>query len=66
MPGLMFIPTVIEEVAPGKHHVRLSAPGYFDEEGKSPLPDVLGGDGPKTIGAVWEYIRLADKMPRPE
>ena len=41
-------------------------PGYFDEEGKSPLPDVLGGDGPKTIGAVWEYIRLADKMPRPE
>ena len=41
-------------------------PGYFDEEGKSPLPDVLGGDGPKTIGAVWEYLRLADKMPRPE
>lgn len=41
-------------------------PAYFDEEGKSPLPDILGGDGPKTIGAVWEYLRLGDRMPRPE
>jgi mono/diheme cytochrome c family protein len=41
-------------------------PAYFDEEGKSPLPDILGGDGPKTIGAVWEYLRLGEKMPRPE
>ena len=41
-------------------------PVYFDEEGKSPLPDILGGDGPKTIGAVWEYLRLAEKMQKPE
>lgn len=41
-------------------------PVYFDEEGKSPLPDILGGDGPKTIGAVWEYLRLGDKMQKPE
>ena len=41
-------------------------PTYFDEEGKSPFPDTLGGDGPKTIGAVWEYLRLGEQMPRPE
>jgi mono/diheme cytochrome c family protein len=41
-------------------------PAYFDDEGKSALADVLEGDGPKTIRAVWEYLRLADKMPRPE
>ncbi len=41
-------------------------PTYFDEEGKSPFPDVLGGDGKKTIGAVWEYLRLGEQMPRPE
>ncbi len=41
-------------------------PVYFDEEGRSPLADVLEGDGPKTIGAIWEYLRLGDKMPKPE
>lgn len=42
-------------------------PAYFDlETGASPLGDILGGDGPKTIQAVWEYLRLADKMPKPE
>ena len=42
-------------------------PAYFDvETGASPLSDILGGDGPKTIQAVWEYLRLGDKMPRPE
>jgi len=41
-------------------------PVYFDEEGKSPLPEVLGGDGPKTLQAFWEYLRLGDKMPTPE
>lgn len=42
-------------------------PGYFDvETGASPLTDILGGDGPKTIQAVWEYLRLGDKMPKPE
>ncbi|MBN8247346.1 MAG: hypothetical protein J0L84_07870 [Verrucomicrobia bacterium] len=41
-------------------------PVYFDENGRSPLPDVLEGDGPKTIGAIWEYLRLGEKAPRPE
>jgi len=41
-------------------------PAYFDEEGRSALSDVLGGDGPKTIRAVWEYLRLGSRMPKPE
>ena len=41
-------------------------PVYFDEEGRSPLNDVLGGDEARTITAVWEYLRLGDKMPKPE
>lgn len=41
-------------------------PVYFDEEGRSPLSDVLGGDGPRTITAVWEYLRLGRNMPKPE
>lgn len=41
-------------------------PAYFDEEGKSALADVLDGDGPKTIRALWEYLRLGSKMPKPE
>ncbi len=41
-------------------------PAYFDDEGKSPLPDFYGGDGPKTLAAVWEYLRLGTKMPKPE
>jgi mono/diheme cytochrome c family protein len=41
-------------------------PVYFDEEGRSPLPDIEGGDGPKTIQAVWEYLRLGPQMPKPE
>lgn len=41
-------------------------PAYFDEDGKSALADVLDGDGPKTIRALWEYIRLGSQMPKPE
>jgi len=42
-------------------------PAYFDAEtGASPLSDILGGDGPKTLQAVWEYLRLGDQMPKPE
>lgn len=41
-------------------------PVYFDEEGKSPLSEFYGGDGPKTLGAVWEYLRLGAKMQKPE
>ncbi len=41
-------------------------PVYFDEDGRSPLPDIQGGDGPKTIQSVWEYLRLGKDMPKPE
>ena len=40
-------------------------PVYFDEEGKSPLTDVYGGDSAQQINAIWEYLRLGDKMPPP-
>ncbi|MFM8358723.1 MAG: c-type cytochrome [Verrucomicrobiota bacterium] len=41
-------------------------PVYFDEEGRSPLPEFFEGDGPKTIQAVWEYLKQGAKMARPE
>lgn len=40
-------------------------PVYFDEEGKSPLADVYGGDAEKQIEAIRQYIRQGDKMPPP-
>lgn len=39
-------------------------PAYF-EEGKSPLTEVLDGDAEKQIMAIWQYLRLGDKMPAP-
>ena len=39
-------------------------PTYFDE-GKSPLADVLEGDAEKQIHAVWQYLRLGEKIPPP-
>ncbi len=41
-------------------------PVYFDEEGKSPLTDVCDGNGEKQIDAIWQYIRLGEKMPAPK
>ena len=40
-------------------------PVYFDEEGKSPLTEILGGDAGKQIDAIWNYLRLGDKIPPP-
>lgn len=40
-------------------------PVYFDEEGKSPLADVLGGDADQQLDALWQYLRLGSKMPPP-
>lgn len=36
-------------------------PRYFDEEGKSPLPD-FDGDGEKTIDAMWQHFRQGAAM----
>jgi hypothetical protein len=41
-------------------------PTYFDDDGKSPLADVYEGNGEKQIHAVWQYLRLGDKMPAPK
>src|SRR6185295_627512 len=40
-------------------------PVYFDEDGRSPLTEVLEGDGAKQIESVWQYIRLGSKMEPP-
>lgn len=41
-------------------------PAYFDEEGKSPLGDVLDGDALRQIDAIWEFIKLGEQMTAPE
>jgi mono/diheme cytochrome c family protein len=41
-------------------------PAYFDEEGRSPITDVYEGDGLKQIDALWQYVRLGEKMPAPK
>ncbi len=41
-------------------------PVYFDEQGKSPLPEFFDGDGPRTIQGIWEYLKLGHAMPKPE
>ena len=40
-------------------------PAYFDEEGKSPLAEILDGDASKQLDAVWEYLRLGETMIAP-
>jgi len=40
-------------------------PVYFDDEGKSPLMDVLGGDTKKQLDALWHFMRLGDKVTPP-
>jgi mono/diheme cytochrome c family protein len=51
--------------APTSVDPQTKMPVYFDE-GKSPLTEMLDGDAERQIGAVWEYIRLRDKMPAPK
>lgn len=40
-------------------------PVYFQEDGSSPLPDVLGGDTAKQLDAFWQFFRLGDKIKPP-
>ncbi len=40
-------------------------PLYWDDDGKSPLTDIYDGDGARQIDAIWEYLRLGDKIPPP-
>jgi mono/diheme cytochrome c family protein len=51
--------------APTSIDPQTKMPVYFDE-GKSPLTELLGGDAEKQINAIWEYLRLGDKMPAPK
>jgi mono/diheme cytochrome c family protein len=39
-------------------------PTYF-EDGRSPITDVLEGDAERQIQAIWEYLRLGERMPAP-
>lgn len=40
-------------------------PVYFDEQGKSPLTEFFDGDGIRQVRAIWEYLRLGEKMGAP-
>jgi mono/diheme cytochrome c family protein len=40
-------------------------PVYFDEEGRSPLTEILDGDGEKQLTAMWHYLLMGEKMPPP-
>lgn len=41
-------------------------PLYFDEAGNSALSDYFGGDGPKTLHALWEYLKAGSQITPPE
>jgi mono/diheme cytochrome c family protein len=40
-------------------------PVYFDEEGRSPLSEILDGDGEKQLTAMWHYLLMGKDMPKP-
>lgn len=40
-------------------------PAYFDEDGKSPLAEVFGGDAIRQLDAIWEYLRQGESMVPP-
>ncbi|HAM73979.1 MAG TPA: hypothetical protein DCM86_20330 [Verrucomicrobiales bacterium] len=41
-------------------------PAYFDEEGHSPLTEVFEGDALRQLEAIWEFLKLGEKMTPPE
>ena len=51
--------------APTSVDPQTKMPVYFREDGTSPLTEILGGDAEKQIGAVWEYLKLGDRMQPP-
>ena len=51
--------------APTSIDPQTKMPVYFREDGTSPLAEILGGDAEKQISAVWEYLKLGEKMPPP-
>ncbi len=40
-------------------------PKFFSEGDKSPLADILDGDIQKQLDAIWNYLRLGEKMQPP-
>ena len=40
-------------------------PMFFDEDLRSPAAAYYDGDGAKQIEAIWQYLRLGEKMPPP-
>jgi len=51
--------------APSSVDPQTKMPAYFDE-GKSPLEEILGGNAEKQISAIWEYLRLRERMVPPD
>jgi mono/diheme cytochrome c family protein len=50
--------------APTSVDPQTKMPAYF-EEAQNQLTEVLDGDSEKQMSAIWEYLRLRDKMPAP-
>jgi len=40
-------------------------PMYFDD-GRSPLTEIYGGNADRQLEALWQYMRLGEKMPAPK
>lgn len=40
-------------------------PLYFDEDGNTALAEFYGGDGARTLHALWNYLRLGPRMEPP-
>jgi len=51
--------------APTSVDPQTKMPAYF-EEPKTALTEILEGDSARQIDAIWEYLRLRDKMPQPK
>jgi hypothetical protein len=39
-------------------------PRFADDEGKTPLADVLGGRAAEQFDAIWQYLHTVEKAPR--
>lgn len=51
---------------PLKIEPQTKMPVYFDEEGNSMLYDVLEGKTMKQVEAMWQYMRMGDKIDPPK
>ena len=50
---------------PLKIEPQTKMPVYFDEEGNSPLYDVLDGKAMRQLEAFWQYLRAGEAIQPP-